>query len=56
MKTMLAICTDHTELLRRTYELSELFLKVEMGLLRERDYSHPWTIDFLHSATVSLRR
>ena len=40
MKIMLATGTDHIELLRRIHEPSELFLEVEMGLSRERDYSH----------------
>lgn len=40
MKIMLATGTDHIELLRRIRERSELFLEVEMGLSRERDYSH----------------
>lgn len=31
MKIMLTIGTDHLELLKRTFEPSELFLKVEMG-------------------------
>lgn len=31
MKIMLTIGTDHLELLKRTLEPSELFLKVEMG-------------------------